>query len=665
MKLLRACHAGTYLRHSLVALVVMSTPLAAQQASITGRVTATGTNAPLADVRVMVVNSSVATSTSADGRYTLRGVPTGTVDVRVLRVGYQEVKKPVAVAPGAAVTLDFAMSQAVVQLQEIVTTATGEQRKVELGNSVSTINAASKVEETSISNLSDLLVAKAPGVIVSLPNMTGAAPVVRIRGANSLSLSNDPIYIVDGVRISAGTIGASLGGTNLSFLNTLSPEEIEDIEIVKGPSAATLYGTAAANGVIVVTTKKGKAGATRWNWYAEGGSVQDRNDYPATYALWGHSPTNPSKPIRCQLATKTPTTCISDSLTSINLAMDKALSPISNGHNTNYGLQVSGGSESVRYFVSGELFDEMGTYHMPAFAQSFLRDSLHTPLRDEWVNPEALQRQNIRVNLNAALSPKFDLSMTSGFAKTNQRAPDVDNNVSGVGGTYYLTSGTNHCNLDYACTGTLGEPLNGYARFSPAQVFQQQTEVGIQRITGSADAQWRPLTWMQNSATMGVDLAARSFFNLCRFQECTDFGTTRLGTVADNHFQDRIFTAKLVSNSSWSPRGWLNLKTSLGADYVNEESESSSASGVTLPPGAQTVGATATQTASDRQPTAVKTLGVYVQEQASLRDRCSSPWRCAPTRTARSARTSNACFIRRRACRGSCPMSRSSRRSIS
>ncbi len=114
--------------------------------------------------------------------------------------------------------------------------------------------------------------------------------MIRIRGLNSLSLSNDPIFIVDGVRIISSSISPGVGGTNQSFMNTLSPEEIEDIEIVKGPSAATLYGTDAANGVIVVTTKKGRAGHRAWNWFASTQRVEDRNNYPSTYALWGHNP---------------------------------------------------------------------------------------------------------------------------------------------------------------------------------------------------------------------------------------------------------------------------------------------------------------------------------------------------------------------------------------
>jgi TonB-linked SusC/RagA family outer membrane protein len=568
----------------------------------------------------MVVNSSLAVLAGSDGRYTLRGVPTGNVEIRVLRVGYSEQKKAVTVAPGATVNLDFAMLPAVVQLQEIVTTATGEQRKVELGNSVSTIQAAKRVEETPISNMSDLLVAKAPGVIVSPPNMTGAAPVIRIRGANSLSLNNDPIFIVDGVRINSGSLNAQLGGTNFSFLNTISPEEIEDIEIVKGPSAATLYGTQAANGVVVITTKKGRAGSARWTYYAEGASVQDRNTYPATFALWGHTPAG--KITRCQLATESPTTCIADSLTSINVAMDPAIRPFQNGHNSNFGTQVSGGSDAVRFFTSGEIFNETGTYHMPTFAQQFLRDSMQTPLHDEWVNPEALQRTNVRVNLNAAVNPKFDLAVNTGFSKSDQRAPNVDNNITGIGGLIYLTSGTASCNFDYTCVGPEGESLRGFARFSPAQIFQQVTEEGIQRLTGSVDAQWRPLTWMQNSGTVGIDYAGLNYTDTCQFAQCPAFGTDQLGFVADNHLQNRNFTAKAVSNMSWTPRTWANLKTSVGGDYVNTEQDNTNVTGSTLPPGATRPQDAATLSANNSQlPTAVKTLGVYVQEQAGLRDR--------------------------------------------
>lgn len=289
MRPLNAWNAGTHLRSTLTVLVALAVSAVAhaQQGTIVGRVVAQGTSEPLVESRVTIVNTTSVTSTNAEGRYTIRGVSPGQAVVRVIRVGYTEQKKSVIVAPGATVTVDFTMEQAVVKLTEVVTTATGEQRKVELGNTVAVIDAAKRVQESPINSMNDLLVAKAPGLNVLPQNMTGSAAQIRIRGLNSASRGNAPIFIIDGVRMDAGT-GFSTGGTSSSRLNDITPEEIENIEVVKGPSAATLYGTDAANGVIVITTKKGRAGSTRWNWTAEAGSVQDHNPYPFTWAEWGH-----------------------------------------------------------------------------------------------------------------------------------------------------------------------------------------------------------------------------------------------------------------------------------------------------------------------------------------------------------------------------------------
>ena len=230
---------------------------------MTGKATAAGQ--PIVDVRVLVRGTSLTTSTNAQGVYTLRNVPAGAQIIEALRVGYRPQQANVQVTSGDTKTVDFAMETAVVQLADVVTTATGEQRRVELGNAVTTLGDVNNtVETTPINTLADLMVAKAPSVVVLPGNETGSSPVVRIRGTNSLSLSNAPIYVIDGVRLTSSSVGVGTGGTTSSFLNDVSPEDIEDIEIVKGPSAETLYGTDAANGVIVITTKKGRAGATRW-----------------------------------------------------------------------------------------------------------------------------------------------------------------------------------------------------------------------------------------------------------------------------------------------------------------------------------------------------------------------------------------------------------------
>src|SRR5439155_4555915 len=272
----------------------------------------------------------------------------------------------------------------------------------------------------------DVLTQKAPGVSVLGQGQVGTGAQIRIRGLNSLNLTNAPIVLVDGVRVNSSSIAANVGGTTYSALTSFSPEEFEASEIVKGPSAATLYGTDAANGVILITTKKGRAGNTRWAWTAEQGAISDRNDYPTAYAIWGHAP-NSATQIRCFLSTLGPNSCIQDSLTSVNLAKDPALTSIHLGKRDLYGGQVNGGNDAVRYFFSGSVENELGPVRMPGWAQRQLED-LKVPIRDEWLNPEALQQENFRANVIAALSPKIDLAVTTGFVKSDTRLVQNDNN---------------------------------------------------------------------------------------------------------------------------------------------------------------------------------------------------------------------------------------------
>jgi TonB-linked SusC/RagA family outer membrane protein len=631
MSLFRPGNAGARLRLALAIVIGVSAPAlaSAQQGTISGRVTSDA-GQPLAEARVFLVGANGIGSTSADGRYTLRSAP-GTIELRVLRVGFTEQKKSVVVPAGGAVTVDFVMATAVVKLTEVVTTATGQQRRVELGNSVATLGDISqKVETAPVTSLSDLLVGKAPGVQVLAGSMTGSAPTIRIRGIKSISLSSEPIYVIDGVRMNAAALSLSTGGTTGSYLNALNPEEIADIEIVKGPSAATLYGTDAANGVIVITTKKGVAGPARWTLHAGTGTVRDRNDYPTQYALWGHKAATPTTPTRCTLVSTVQAIapCIADSTTSYNLLADASVSPITSGYTRESGAQVSGGTDNVRYFLSGDFSGEGGTLKMPDFSQRFL-DSTGSPLRNETVNPEYLGRTSMRTNVNATLNPKLDVSVTAAYTKTGQRLPPVDNNTisymfqaygnPGFKPTIACQTNPTSC-LGFTNKGGLGEDLHGYAQFTPANMFQRLNNLDIDRFITSGSSQWRPLAWMQNDATIGMDMGNRDLALVCRFAECPATGTNRLGFVFDQKSIDRNISAKIASTSTWQARPQLNLKTTIGADYTNKQFEFASGEGDNLPPGAQTAGAGATQFAGSSFIQADKTLGYYAQELASIRD---------------------------------------------
>ncbi|MDQ6829332.1 MAG: TonB-dependent receptor plug domain-containing protein, partial [Gemmatimonadota bacterium] len=242
-------------------------------------VTDAGTTAPVDQAQVSLVGTTLGGITNSDGRVTVRGVKPGTHQIRVLRVGYAEQKKAVVVTAGADASVEFSLSTAAFTLAPTVSTATGETRRVELGNSIAQIDAAKVAETSPISNVADMLNSRAPGVSVISGTQTGTGQRVRIRGTNSLSLTNEPIYVIDGIRMTstASSIAFGSGGNNPSRVGDIDPAEIENIEIVKGPSAATLYGTDAANGVIVITTKRGRAGKTRINAFVENGLIKDRN----------------------------------------------------------------------------------------------------------------------------------------------------------------------------------------------------------------------------------------------------------------------------------------------------------------------------------------------------------------------------------------------------
>lgn len=261
---------------------------ATSSGTIAGRVTDASSGQPVPAAQISIVGTTTGTITSAEGEYTLRGAPTGNIALRILRVGYSEQRQSETVSAGQTTTLNVSLTSVPVSLSAVVSTATGMQRRLEVGNAIAQVEAAKLVESQPITNVGDLLTGRAAGVTVFGGTQPGAGIRVRIRGQSSLSLSNDPIYIIDGIRVegSTGSSTVSVGGTLPSRLGDLNPEEIETIEIVRGPSAATLYGTDAANGVVVITTKKGVAGRAQWTYYTEQTAVSDRNNYPTAYTGW-------------------------------------------------------------------------------------------------------------------------------------------------------------------------------------------------------------------------------------------------------------------------------------------------------------------------------------------------------------------------------------------
>ncbi|MDB4885721.1 MAG: TonB-dependent outer membrane protein SusC/RagA, partial [Gemmatimonadetes bacterium] len=594
----------------------------AQQTVVTGRVTETGSGQPISDVQVAIVGTNVGATTNNDGRYTLRTVPPGTHQLRAVRIGYAEGKRAITVVAGVTTTVDLSLGKAVIELEPVVTTATGEQRRVEIGNSISNIKAAEVTRTSAISNASDLLNSRAPGVSVLSGTQTGTGSRIRIRGNNSLSLSNDPIYVIDGVRMTSNQAsGFSTGGNRPSRVGDLNPEEIENIEIVKGPSAATLYGTDAANGVVVITTKKGRAGVTQWALHTEGGVITDRNHYQTNYTIAGHTP-GATAYRECTLPVISSGTCVRDSVRIYSPIYDPVATPLGTGNRTGFGLQVSGGTEAVRYFISGDRANETGVLTLPAFERQRF-DSLGTPLRDYTDRPNAQVKNSFRINLNAALSPKLDVGINSGFVNSDTRFSLESNATAGLGSHLFGGPGYRE-NGFVSTTGTIpspGTPLYGYRAWTPGYSWQEKVGQGVNRFILGANAQFRPYAWLQVRGTVGNDQTSRADQDLLLRGEGPPISSRYREGFADAARTDlRNFSADLSSTATFNPMPTVNSRTTIGTQYVDFSSAQTEAYGQFLTQGTSTASGGSSPQAFEST-TLQKTLGIFLEEAVALRDR--------------------------------------------
>ncbi|MCH8857250.1 MAG: TonB-dependent receptor plug domain-containing protein, partial [Proteobacteria bacterium] len=159
-----------------------------------------------------------------------------------------------------------------------------QHRARELGNAAVSIQVDDELERAAPVNLSSLLQGRATGVqVLQSSGTVGTASTIKIRGNGTISLSNTPLIYIDGARVSNSVqSGPGVGGQTTSRLNDLTLEDIESVEIVKGPSASTLYGAEAAAGVIRITTKRGRSGVTEWTFRSEWGANWDDTDWPET-----------------------------------------------------------------------------------------------------------------------------------------------------------------------------------------------------------------------------------------------------------------------------------------------------------------------------------------------------------------------------------------------
>jgi TonB-linked SusC/RagA family outer membrane protein len=604
-------------------LALGAAPATAQSGSIAGRVTDQASGQPLIGARIQVLGSSLTTQTTSDGRYRLTNVPSGDATVRVVALGYAAVTRAAAIRPNEVAAVDFALALTPYSLDEFVVTATGEQSRKEIASAVSTVDVAELAKTAPAQNFGDILAARAPSVTVLPGNITGGGSRVRIRGNSSISLSNQPIYVVDGIRIWADENSSSIGigGTNPGRTNDLNPEDIESIEIVRGPSASTLYGTDAANGVIVIRTKRGRAGRPVWNAYTEQGFVTAGDRWPTAYRGWTTGSTI-SNTTQCFLFQVAAGSCVQDSVSAFNLFEDPDASPNGTGHRQQYGLQVSGGSDAVTYYFSGEWEDEKGYLKMPTFARDQLLSTKGlTELRDDQEHPNALTRTNLRANVTAHLSQKVDLSFSSGFVSSNQRLPQTDNNTTGLlsngfGGPGHKTNTAVHG------SGQTARQNFGYRLYTPDEFFSESVNQNINRTLVSGTANVRPTSWLSLRGVAGVDFTSREDSDICRRDDCVPgtFGIPFLsGFRENNRTTNYIYTGDFSATGNYRLLANLTGRTTVGTQFSKNRFTRNGAFSWDLTPGATTLTAGANPSA-DEATTESSIWGFFAEQLFSWRD---------------------------------------------
>ena len=549
--------------------------LSGQLGPVAGTVTSRASGAPVADVQVTVAGTTLRALTDASGRFRFSDVPGTMVVLQARRIGFRAAEDTIRVGNE---NVRIALEEKVLELSQVVVTGTPTATaRRELGIAVSRIDAASVTQTAPINDVQSLLNGRAAGVLIQpATGAVGSGSRIRIRGASSFSIGNQPLLYVDGVRVDAdfatGPTNQAFGSSSISRFNDFNPDDIESVEIVKGPAATTLYGTEASNGVIQVITKRGTPGPARWDFTLRQGVNYFSNPegrFPTNYQLNG-----------------------TGNLVSINLRdLESQVGDIfRTGHVADYQASVSGGSSVVRYYVAG------GT-ELQGGAEP-TNDYRHT---------------SGRANLVITPSDRVTLSANVGYVS----GPTHVSCEAGCGGRMFTTFYMNPQNLG---TFRLGFHSGLPWAYDEEYHFGQ----GLDRFTGSIQLQHHPVKWFTHRLTFGVD---RTREENSLYQPRIDslqifFGSDALGFVSIlNHAADYT-TLDYAAIGTFDLTPSVRSSTSLGAQFYHAVDDTVFADGLFFPaPGLSALGATTGTRTSYANLGETKSLGFYGQEQVAWRDR--------------------------------------------
>lgn len=585
---------------SVVVFATISPRAGAQETSaINGRIVDAVSGAPITGVQVLIVNTTRGTLTANDGRFRIAGVRPGTYLVRVVRIGYKAETQSVTVGAAELTGVTFALVPVAITLDQVVTTATGETtRKREQGNVVGTLTPQPE-KLASAGNMSQLLTGRIPGLDVATPGGTiGSSARIRIRGASSLSLSNDPLLVIDGIRVdnssASSTIG--VGGQTPSRFNDLNPEDIEKVDVLKGPAAGALYGTAAANGVIQITTKRGRSGKTRFTVYGETGTIKDHTVFPLNFAQVGRT-TAGARTTNCNLDNQTRNLCtvIPDSLVSYSPLV--SYNPFITGQRNAYGLSAIGGNDRVSFYLGGNYDRQQGVF-----------------------DANVDQRVGGRMNLSAQLRDNWNIQIGTNYLADHLRLPQNDNNILGI-----ISSGILGSAFDDSIPGKACPPpgcSHGYLNGQIPQVLEAvwQTRQDIQRFQNSITSTFQPLGWLKATGTFGLDYLGRHD-NETIPPASVFFGALPDGQRSSNPYSIYNYTAQGNLSGTWTPFPTLASTTTAGVGFSKELVRGTRAFGAKLLGGTSSLSGATARFAVSEVNTDNKTLGLFISEELGWRDR--------------------------------------------
>ncbi|MBW7466905.1 SusC/RagA family TonB-linked outer membrane protein [Pontibacter aydingkolensis] len=376
---------------------------------MTGTVTSAEDNFKLPGVSIAVKGQSRGTVTDATGSYSITAAPT---DVLVFRfIGMKTTERKV----GESSTIDVALQANSQALSEVVVTALGiKTEKKALPYAVTEVKGAS-VAETQRENFANALAGRVAGVEVSSTSgMPGSSVSVMIRGVSSLSGSNQPLYVIDNLPISNNTFntgnfagGNALDNRGVDYGNRgadINPEDIETITVLKGPEASALYGIDAASGAIVITTKRGKAGAVQIN-YSNSFRTDRIVKYPVVQRIYGRGVEGVSDEGNAI------TTYFGEPYTSEDVLYDNVRNFFQTSNSQKHNLAVSGGNDNSTYRIAAS-YTDAGSFIPNAGQQKFNLTTALTSKLNKYISTDisvAYAKSDVQSVFNISGGPMLGL----------------------------------------------------------------------------------------------------------------------------------------------------------------------------------------------------------------------------------------------------------------